>query len=719
MHQLRRWAAPLAVLALVIAVAPTRVAATTAGALTRYPYLTDVSATSAAVNWGTDRSSINGRLTWGPIGSSCTTSSATAARTGITVSGRSEYQWTASATGLAPDSRYCYRVYLGSASQTDLLGSDPAPVLATTPSADSYSFAVLGDWGQSFAGGSNPHQDAVLTQLANSGAAFTVFTGDTGYPTGTQTNYGDLTETGMSVSGVFAPNFWAKVGARMPAYATIGNHSPNSTFLTNWPETSLAAASGGMWAMQTYSSVNGTVSKSYPSGWYAFTVGTSRYYVLDAAWDDNNLGSGTAYADDYAAHWTSAAAEYRWLSADLAAHPAGLKFAFFHYPLYSDQSTEDSDTSLQGANSLEGLLSRNNVNIAFSGHAHVYERNYKMGPNSVVSYISGGGGAQLQSMGGFGCSPFNAFGMGWKPSTNAGSACGSAFTPSTIADVYHFLLVTVNGSQVTVRGIHENGTVFDQHTYDFAANGNGAPSAPSGVTAARTPPNGITVNWSAASDDIGVNAYEIARNGTVLARVPGSQTSYVDADPPAGTSLTYTVTSIDGNDLRSAPTAAPPLSGTTSTTLLPSADSYVRTDVPNGNYGTATALYAVAGAAARTSYLRFPLTALAGCSVTSAKLRLYVTDRATRSGTISTTDGTWTETGISASNAPPSATSPVVTIAATALNEWITADVTPLFPAAATELDLAISSPSSDRVAYSSREMPGQEPQLVVQCASS
>jgi hypothetical protein len=338
------------------------------------------------------------------------------------------------------------------------------PSLIRLPSR--YSFAVLGDWGQNFSTG-NSHQAALLSHLKSSGARFVVFTGDTGYPSGTQTNYGDLYATGSSVSGVFGSNFWGKVGAGLPAYATLGNHAPNSTFLTNWPETSVAAASGGRWTMQTYPSVNGSRSASYPSAWYAFNMGSTRYYVLDASWDGNNLGSGSEYANDYAAHWKQASPEYQWLAADLAAHPGGLKFAFFHYPLYSDQSTERSDTYLQGSTSLEGLLSKYKVSIAFSGHAHVYQRNIKPHANSVISYVTGGGGAVLQSMGGAGCSSFNAYGLGWKSSTNTGSACGAAPKPTSSASVYHFLLVTVDGRQVTVRGVNETGASFDTKTYTF------------------------------------------------------------------------------------------------------------------------------------------------------------------------------------------------------------------------------------------------------------
>jgi hypothetical protein len=502
----------------------------------------------------------------------------------------------------------------------------------------------------------------------------------------------------------------------MPAYAAIGNHTPNSTFLTNWPEKAVAAASGGTWAMQTYPSINGSTSQSYPSGWYAFDVGSARFYLLDAAWSDTNVGSGSEYSADYAAHWTASAPEYQWLSTDLAAHPDGLKFAFFHYPLYSDQSTAQSDTYLHGSSSLEGLLAQNHVSIAFNGHAHVYERNYKMGVNSLVSYITGGGGATLQSMGGFGCSPFNAYGLGWKASTNVGSACGSATVPSSIAEVYNFLLVSVNGTQVTVRGINSNGAVFDLHTYDFSANGTRPPTAPSNVVAGYAPPTGVTVNWNPGTDDIGVNSYQVSRNGSVLATLPASRTNYVDTNPPAGMQLTYTVTSIDGNGLSSAAAAAPPLAATTSITVAASADAYVRADQPTTNFGTATTLYAVGASAPRKSYLRFPLNVPNNCRITSASLELHVTDGSSHSGTLGTTDGSWTETGITANSAPAIATTPSVMIGATTAGQSVAVDVTPLVTSGAAELDLGLTSTSSDRFAVASREASGEQPELDVEC---
>jgi hypothetical protein len=437
--------------------------------LKRYPYLTDVVGNSATVNWATDRSKSTGRVRYGRQAvESCTAHSATAIRTAITVNGVSEYQWRANVTGLVPSARYCYRVELGTTAPTvDLLGSDASPGFdaqlpagATAP----FSFAVLGDFGAvgTTQAGTDNRQADVMTQIANSGARFAVGTGDTAYPSGSQTNYGDLQQTGPDVSAIFGPQFWRKVGASTPFFNAVGNHGFNSTFLSMWPQANAVSASGGRYAMDTYCCANGTSSASYPSAWYAFDAGVARFYVLDAAWTSGNVGSADEYKNDYDAHWTTGSPEYGWLADDLSRHRSQLKFAFFHYPMYSSNATEASDPWLRGTNSLEGLLARNGVAIGFSGHAHNYTRNAKPS-GGLVTYVTGGGGARLQPA--TKCTAPVAYAVGWSYTTG-GSACGT-LRPTSIDQVFHFLKVTVDGFKVTVAPTDSKGRTFDVRTYDF------------------------------------------------------------------------------------------------------------------------------------------------------------------------------------------------------------------------------------------------------------
>ena len=397
--------------------------------LTRYPYLTDVAGGGATINWATDRSSASAYVTWGAAGvESCTAHSKSASKTQITVGSTPEYQWKARLT-LAPDTTYCYRVYLGATgSGLNLLGSNPSPQFATELPAGSttpFKFAVLGDWGSATASG-NPDQANLIGRLASTGARFALSTGDIAYPGGSQTNYGDLYQTGANVSAVFGPAFWTAAGASMPLFPVLGNHGLNASFPLVWPGGSAAAGSNGRFQIDNYCCLNGTASANYPSVWYAFDAGPARFYMLDAAWANSNLGTGSVYENDFDYHWTPASPEYQWLEHDLATHPAQVKFATFHFPLYSANATETSDAFLHGPNSLEGLLSRYGVDIAFNGHAHIYERNNANGPGGLISYVTGGGGAPLEPVSK--CSVLSgivAYAIGWSNSSATGSACGS------------------------------------------------------------------------------------------------------------------------------------------------------------------------------------------------------------------------------------------------------------------------------------------------------
>jgi uncharacterized repeat protein (TIGR01451 family) len=457
--------------------------------LRRYPYLTDVVGSSATVNWGTNTSQTTAVVKWGPVGGSCTANTANATRTAITVNGVNEYQWSAPLT-VTPNTQYCYRVYFGTSPQVDLLATDPSPQFYSqlpAGSAQSFSFAVLGDWGEVLnSNGTNPDLANVMQRISSSGVRFAVTTGDNAYPSGSQTNYGDLVQKGANVSAIFGPSFWTVPGKSIPIFPATGNHgmSTGNTHLLNWQQDQATSSSNGRYISEEYCCLNGTNAVNYPSAWYAFDAGNARFYVLTASWGNSNVGTADLYENDYDYHWTATSAEYQWLQNDLTTHAAQHKFAFFHFPLYSDQSSEESDTWLQSAappqpwSSLEGLLSAYGVDLAFTGHAHIYQRNLKPHVNSLPSYVTGGGGADIQSIGSNGCSSVDAYGIGWSDSSGTGNKCGSAPVPTSRAQVNHFLKVTVNGSQVTVTPTNSLGQTFDVQSY-------GAPAPVSDVSATK------------------------------------------------------------------------------------------------------------------------------------------------------------------------------------------------------------------------------------------
>jgi hypothetical protein len=534
-----------------VATAPSASAASST--VMRYPYLTDLTTTSVQVTFDTSTKVVSaaGAVQWGtPSGTTgCTLTGKSASSTNntvnapITVAGVTEYQTSIRITGLTAGTTYCYRIYTGGTAPVDLLGTDPAPRFTTLSTSGAFTFDVLGDWGDnSIAGGLN--QKNIDALIASSGARFAVSTGDIAYQNGSQDNYGNLVATGAGLSEVFGPDYWQAPGASIPLFATTGNHGRSSTFLQNWKQAATVAASGGKYGMESYSGIDDTAPASYPSVWYAFNAGGARFYILEADWNDGNTGTapGGAYQVDRDYHWQPTSPEYQWLKADLESHSNSLKLAFFHYPLRADSATEGSDSYLQNdpntpssIETLEGLLANNGVDLAFNGHAHLYQRNIAP-PGGVTSYVTGGGGAKVapvvpRSK----CSTTDAYAVGWSYSNAVGSACGAATVPTSDAQVYHFLKVSVSGTSVTVTPTDSTGATFDQVTYNFAQNST-PPAAPTNLlaTAAGT---GVKLTWTASTSSDS-SAQDIYRDGQWLATVGPDVVSYTDAAPIDGASYT-------------------------------------------------------------------------------------------------------------------------------------------------------------------------------------
>ncbi len=468
-----------------ISAAPSGAVGTFDPHLTRAPYLTDLVGLHVIVNWATDTSTTTGSVKWGNVtGGSCAiTNTQSATRSSLTVGSVSEYRWNASLT-LPSSGTYCYRAFLGT---TDLLAGNPSSQFVTqsTPgSGETFSFGVFGDWGEVDSSGNNPDQANLMSQIAGAGLRFAVTTGDNGYPSGSQTNYGDLQQVGADKSAIFGPAFWTQAGGSTPLFTSVGNHGLSGTThadITNWPQDVAVSSSGGRYQNDVYCCVNGTTSSNYASEWYAFDAGSARVYMLQAAWGDTNKGTADVYANDTAAHWSPGAPEYQWLLNDLQTHPSGVKFAVFHYPLYSDSKSQPSDVPLQ--NSLEPILKQYGVDIAFGGHAHIYQRNTASSVGAPVSYVTGGGGAKVAPIDQ--CSAIDAYGIGWSNSKSKGYKCGAAPLPTSRAQIFHFLKVTVSGTSVTVAPTDSLGRTFDVQTYDF---GGAAPdtvldSSPASLTA--------------------------------------------------------------------------------------------------------------------------------------------------------------------------------------------------------------------------------------------
>ena len=52
----------------------------------------------------------------------------------------------------------------------------------------------------------------------------------------------------------------------------------------------------------------------YPTGWYAFDAGLARFYVLETAWENTNVGTADLFKNDFDNHWGPTSAQYQWLN---------------------------------------------------------------------------------------------------------------------------------------------------------------------------------------------------------------------------------------------------------------------------------------------------------------------------------------------------------------------------------------------------------------------
>jgi chitodextrinase len=111
-----------------------------------------------------------------------------------------------------------------------------------------------------------------------------------------------------------------------------------------------------------------------------------------------------------------------------------------------------------------------------------------------------------------------------------------------------------------------------------------APTAPGNLQATAASPARVDLTWSASTDDTGVVAYDVRRNGNVVSS--GSNLTFSDTGLAASTTYTYTVSARDA-----AGNVSPPSNQATATT--PSSNDTQPPSVPSGLQGSATSNTAI------------------------------------------------------------------------------------------------------------------------------
>jgi len=177
--------------------------------------------------------------------------------------------------------------------------------------------------------------------------------------------------------------------------------------------------------------------------------------------------------------------------------------------------------------------------------------------------------------------------------------------------------------------------------------------------------------------------------------------------------VSLTATNAGGSNQKTRNAYVSVAAGVPQQVVFASADARVSFASPTSNYGKDTALRVRGGTAPYETFLAFDLTPLAGKSVVSAKLWLFVTDPSRSGGSVYAVAGGWTETGITWATAPAITGTPLATAGAVTDGTWVSYDVTPAVPSTGT-VYFGLTSTETDSAYFSSRE--GSEPpRLVIQ----
>jgi len=192
----------------------------------------------------------------------------------------------------------------------------------------------------------------------------------------------------------------------IPIYTVLGNHEDNS---------------------RNYFAL---FSLPNNESWYSFNYSNCHFTILDTNKD-----------------YSKGSSQYKWLKNDLAKAKTKWKFVLFHHPPYGSGTHHDS--TLKTRNILTPLFRKHGVDIAFSGHHHIYERTYPIDSafepiSTPVTYIiTGGAGAKLHRI---------------NPKVWA----------AAVQDTNNFCVVSVDGEKLDLKALDDYGRRIDDFSISKA-----------------------------------------------------------------------------------------------------------------------------------------------------------------------------------------------------------------------------------------------------------
>jgi chitodextrinase len=258
---------------------------------------------------------------------------------------------------------------------------------------------------------------------------------------------------------------------------------------------------------------------------------------------------------------------------------------------------------------------------------------------------------------------------------------------------------------------------------DPVANDLEAPTKPTGLTATPTPSGAVDLVWNASSDNLRVAGYRILRDGTEI--ITTSATASTDTSVAPGTRYAYQVVAYDGAGNASEPSDTvfvttatpppppPPPPGPRTLTFTPSADATIVSGTPSRNFGT-TSMLEADNSPVKGFLIRFDVGGVGPATVTSARLRLHVTNASDRGGDFRATANGWTENAVTWATAP-AAGALVASLGTVAAGSWQEFELAGGAVTGDGAFSFRVASPSSDGAAYDSREAGAAlAPQLIL-----
>ena len=314
-------------------------------ALTRSPYVTNVSGTSATILWTTPapvagsvtiQDDINGIQTV-----ESTVREFPALETGLSYT---YFQHEATLTNLRPGARYSYRIQAdGHAIAVPVAG----PLQFQTPDDRPFSFLHFAD-----SGSGNSGQLQLAKLITGEDVSLVLANGDLAYENATYQSF---------ESNYFA--VYRDLMARTPFFATLGNHE-------YYTDSGKPALSGRV------TPVDGVASADR-GRYYSFDWGNAHFVALDT-----NAPLARAAAGE--------GEMLNFLENTLRNTRKFWRIVYFHHPPYATGKHQDEPEAGLVRRHIVPLLEKYGVQLVFSGHEHAYQRTLPLMGGAIVEPDSGG-----------------------------------------------------------------------------------------------------------------------------------------------------------------------------------------------------------------------------------------------------------------------------------------------------------------------------------------